>query len=175
LYSNIANNCKLLYPLDKLNEEVIPMASQHNHLYDVPSEQESELAAAGGRMLAACIGSGERAKLRMIVAGQDITVPVQAVQMLADILKQMALGHAISIIPIHAELTTQQAADFLNVSRPYLIKNILDAGKLAYHMSGNRRKVLFKNLMEYKTKQKAESREAMAQLAKLSQEMGLMD
>ncbi len=151
------------------------MASQQNHLYDAPSEQESELAASGGRMLAACIGSGEKGQLRMIVGDQDITVPVKAVQMLADILKQMALGNAISIIPIHAELTTQQAADFLSVSRPYLIKNILDTNKLPYHLSGNRRKVFFKDLMEYKAKQKAASKEAMTRLAKVSQEMELMD
>lgn len=151
------------------------MASQQNHLYEVPSEQESELAAASGRMLAACIGKGKKAQLRMIVDDKDITVPVTAIHMLADILKQMALGNAISIIPIHAELTTQQAADFLNVSRPYLIKNILNSNKLAYHMAGNRRKVLFKDLMKYKAQQKETSKQAMVQLAQLSQEMDLME
>ncbi len=151
------------------------MTTQQNHFYDMPSEQEAELAAASGRILAACTGQGDQAKLRLIDDNQEITVPIKAIHMLADILNQMALGNAISIIPIHAELTTQQAADFLNISRPYLISQILDAGKLPYHMAGNRRKIFFKDLMEYKAQQKAESKKTMARLAQLSQEMGLMD
>ena len=94
--------------------------------------------------------------------------------MLADILNQMAMGNAISIIPIHAELTTQQAADILSVSRPFLIKNILDEGKLAFHASGNRRKIYFKDLMQYKAQQKEESKQILAELAHMSQDAGMM-
>lgn len=155
--------------------EVTAMATQQNHFYDMPSEQEAELAAASGRILAACTGQGDQAKLRLIDDNQEITVPIKAIHMLADILNQMALGNAISIIPIHAELTTQQVADFLNISRPYLISQILDTGKLPFHMAGNRRKIYFKDLMEYKALQKAESKKTLARLAQLSQEMGLME
>lgn len=151
------------------------MATQRNHFYDMPNEQEAELAASSGRILAACTGKGDQTTLRLIDDNQDITVPIKAIHMLADILNQMALGNAISIIPIHAELTTQQAADFLNVSRPYLISNVLDAGLLPFHMAGNRRKIYFKDIMEYKAKKKAENRKTMAELAKLSQEMNLME
>ena len=66
-------------------------------------------------------------------------------------------------------------ADFLNISRPYLISQVLDTGKLPFHMAGNRRKIYFKDLMEYKAQQKAESKKTMARLAQLSQEMGLME
>ena len=151
------------------------MSAQQNHFYDMPSEQEAKLAAASGRILAACVGKGSQAQLRLIDDDQEITVPIKAIHMLADILNQMALGNAISIIPIHAELTTQQAADFLNVSRPYLISQILDAGKLPFHMAGNRRKIYFKDLMAHKARQKAESNVAMTKLAQLSQDMGLME
>lgn len=151
------------------------MATQRNHFYDMPNEQEAELAASSGRILAACTGKGDQTTLRLIDDNKDITVPIKAIHMLADILNQMALGNAISIIPIHAELTTQQAADFLNVSRPYLISNVLDAGLLPFHMAGNRRKIYFKDIMEYKAKKKAENRKTMAELAKLSQEMNLME
>ena len=82
------------------------MATQQNHFYDMPSEQEAELAAASGRILAACTGQGDQTTLRLIDDNQEITVPIKAIHMLADILNQMALGNAISIIPIHAELTT---------------------------------------------------------------------
>jgi excisionase family DNA binding protein len=151
------------------------MSVQQNRFYDMPSEQDAKLAATSARILAACIGKGSQAQLRLIDDDQEITVPIKAIHMLADILNQMALGNAISIIPIHAELTTQQAADFLNVSRPYLISHILDAGKLPFHMAGNRRKIYFKDLMEHKVRQKAESNVAMAKLAQLSQDMGLME
>lgn len=147
---------------------------QQNHFYDMPSEQEAQLAADSGRILASCIGQGDQAKLRLSNVPQEINIPIKAIHMLADILNQMAQGNAISIIPIHAELTTQQAADFLNISRPYLINQILDTGKLAFHKAGNRRKIYFKDLMEYQAQQKAENKKTMEQLAQLSQDMGLM-
>lgn len=106
------------------------MTIQQNHFYDVPSELEAELAAASGRILTACIDKEDQVKLQLIDYSQEITVPIRSIRILVDILNQMALGCAISIIPIPAELTTQQAADFLNISRPYLIDKILDTGKL---------------------------------------------
>ena len=95
--------------------------------------------------------------------------------MLADILHMMEQNQAVSIVPVNAELTTQQAADFLNVSRPYLISTLLDAGKLPFHMAGNRRKLYFKDLMAYKEKQRQESQQAMQALADMTQDLGLMD
>lgn len=151
------------------------MAAKDNHIYDMPSEQEAELAAAGSRILAACSGQGETATLRLIDNETDLTVPIKAIHMLADILHQMAMGNAISIIPIHAELTTQQAADMLNVSRPFLIQKILDKGKLPFHMSGNHRKIYFKDLMQYKARQQKESKKILAELAQLSQDANMME
>lgn len=151
------------------------MATKENHIYEMPSEQEAELAAAGSRILAACSGKGETATLRLIDNNTDLTVPVKAIHMLADILNQMAMGNAISIIPIHAELTTQQAADMLNVSRPFLINKILDEGKLPFHTSGSRRKIYFKDLMQYKQKQKEESKKILAELAQMSQDADMME
>lgn len=151
------------------------MAAQERHIFDIPNDEEAKLAADSGRVLASCSGHGETATLRLIDDEKDITVPVKAIHMLADILNQMAQGNAISIVPIHAELTTQQAADILNVSRPYLIKNILDAGKLAYHKSGTRRKILYKDLLAYKNDDLAERKALMAELAKQAQELGMME
>ena len=93
------------------------MAAKENHIYSMPSEYEAQLAADSSRVLEACSRKGKTATLRLIDNETDLTVPVKAVDMLADILNQMAMGNAISIIPIHAELTTQQAADILSVSR----------------------------------------------------------
>jgi len=151
------------------------MAAQEKHIFEIPSDEEAKLAADSSRILAACSGQGDTATLRLIDDDKDITVPVKAIHMLADILNQMAQGNAVSIVPIHAELTTQQAADMLNVSRPYLIKNILDTGKMAYHKSGTRRKILYKDLLAYKNKDLEERKALMAELAKQAQELGMME
>ncbi len=151
------------------------MSAQEKHIYETPNEQEVELAAACSRILAACSTDCDTATLRIIDNNTDLTVPVKAIHMLADILNQMALGNAISIIPIHTELTTQQTADMLNVSRPFLIHKILDAGKLKFHKAGNRRKIFFKDLMAYKEKQRKESNSILAELSQMSQDLDMMD
>ena len=147
----------------------------NSQLYDLPNTREARLAAESSRLLAACHGHGESATLRLIDDDKEIVVPVKAIHMLADILKHMANGEAISIVPVNAELTTQQAADMLNVSRPFLIKSILNEGKLNYHTVGNRRKLLFKDVLKYKSQQKLNSERNMSELADLSQELDLME
>ncbi|MFC1748017.1 helix-turn-helix domain-containing protein [Pseudomonadota bacterium] len=147
-------------------------ASQKLHIIDTPNEDEAKLAAESSRLLAALIGRGDTAQLRLVDGEEEITIPVSAIKMLVGILNQMAKGNAISMVPIHAELTSQQAADFLNVSRPYLVK-LLDGEKIPHHKVGVRRKVLFKDLMEYKTKRDEESNAALDELTKQAQELNM--
>jgi excisionase family DNA binding protein len=136
------------------------------------SPEESELARTSSRLLAACIGHGKTARLRVIDGDGVIEVPVAALRMLVDILTNMAAGNAMSLVPIHAELTTQQTADFLNVSRPYVV-GLLERGKLAHHKVGTHRRVRFSDLMAYKQAQLAKSKARLGELAKLDQELGL--
>jgi excisionase family DNA binding protein len=84
----------------------------------------------------------------------------------------MAQGNAVTLIPIHAELTTQEAADYLNVSRPHLVK-LLEKKKLPFHKVGTHRRVRFTDLAAYKAKFEATRRKVMETLAKEAQELGM--
>lgn len=138
----------------------------------MPTEKEISLAAESSRLLAACIGQGETAQLRLIDRNKDITVPVSAIHMLVDILNQMAQGNTVSLVPIHAELTTQQAADMLNVSRPYLVK-LLESGEIGFHKTGRHRRIRFDDLMAYRQRMDEESRKAADELTAQAQELGM--
>jgi excisionase family DNA binding protein len=144
----------------------------HSQSPQLTTPHEADLARVSSRLLAACMGHGETARLRVIDGTETIEVPIKALRMLVDILANMAEGNAVSIMPIHAELTTQQAADFLNVSRPYLV-GLLERGELAHRKVGTHRRVLFKDLLAYQATVQARSVGALDALAALDQEMGL--
>ncbi len=137
-----------------------------------PSEEDRRIAAESSRQLAALIGKGDKAQLRLIEGDEVITVPVSAMRMLVDILAHMAEGEAVTIIPQDAELTTQQAADFLNVSRPFFVK-ILEEGKLDFHKVGTHRRVYFHDLIAYKEQSMGERQKALEELAKQAQELNM--
>lgn len=134
--------------------------------------EDMQIAAESSRLLAALIGRGEKAQLRVVDGDQTITVPVSAMRMLVDILAHMADGEAVALIPQHAELTTQQAADFLNVSRPFFVK-LLEEGKLSFHKVGSHRRVYFRDLVVYKEKNRQESLQALNELAAQAQDLKL--
>ena len=89
-----------------------------------------------------------------------------------DVNLTVAEGNAVKVVPIHAELTTQEAADMLNVSRPHLVK-LLESGALAFHKTGKHRRIRFADLMVFKTEQDRASAQAMEALAKQAQELQL--
>src|SRR6266545_51552 len=89
-------------------------------------------------------------KVRLVVEedAEELVVPRGAVELLARILAHMAAGQGVSVVPAHAELTTQQAADLLNVSRPHLI-GLLQAGEIEYRKVGKHRRVKVSSLLQY--------------------------
>ena len=135
-----------------------------------PSDEDREIAAESSRLLAVLVGEGKTAQIRVVDGDQDITVPVSAMRMLVDILAHMAEGQAMTLIPQHAELTTQQAADFINVSRPFFVK-LLEEGKLDFHKVGSHRRVYFRDLMSYKEQNMEQRGSALEELSAQAQEL----
>jgi excisionase family DNA binding protein len=107
------------------------------------------------------------------LAGDDVlVVPREATVLLAKILGVLALGEGVNVTPDSAELTTQQAADFLNVSRPYLIK-LLESGKIPFRLVGTHRRIRFRDLHDYRSRDDLARRRAADDLTELTQELGL--
>jgi excisionase family DNA binding protein len=106
--------------------------------------------------------------------GKEIELPPSIFHLLQQIVHHLLHGQAITIVPLNKELTTQQAADVLNVSRPYLIK-VLEQGEIPFTMVGTHRRIRFSDLMEYKRRRDAKREESLAKLTRLSQELGLYD
>lgn len=139
-------------------------------------EQEVLAAAKGQRALAAYLATqGEVQQIQIYDDKNEahrIELPTSALRLLVDILAELADGNAVKVVPIHAELTTQEAADLLNVSRPHLVK-LLEEGVLPFHKTGKHRRVLFADLMRYREQRERESHAAMDELAKQAQELRL--
>jgi excisionase family DNA binding protein len=118
----------------------------------IPTDKDISLAEESSRKLSAYIQSTNDPAFQLIKkgkGGEKILIPADALRLLVAILSQMAKGNAVTLIPVHAELTTQEAADLLNVSRPFLV-NLLEEGKIPFRRVGSRRRVFAKDVLRYK-------------------------
>src|SRR4051812_46223938 len=98
-----------------------------------PTEADSRLARESSRRLASYVGTHRDLRMQLVTEDEgpdeSLAIPPSAVQLLLDLLTEMAKGNAVTLIPIGAELTSQQAADLLNVSRPFLVE-LLERGEI---------------------------------------------
>ncbi|MEO0876857.1 MAG: helix-turn-helix domain-containing protein, partial [Bacteroidota bacterium] len=105
---------------------------------------------------------------------ERIKIPRSALQLLADILKEMGKGRIVSVVPIATEMTTQAAAELLGCSRPHLVK-LLEAGEIPFTKIGKHRRVMFEDVVAYKEKTKAEQKALLIEMMQSDEESGLYD
>ncbi len=145
------------------------------HVLGLPSEETSRAAGEAVRTLSSAMRNCRPTLVEVVAEGDGSTrasVPLDAFELLMDVLAHLANGDGVTVMPLKAEFTTQQAADFLNVSRPYLIK-LLDNGDLPFRRVGTHRRVLLKDVVAYKQRDDDRRKEAVDALAAEAQELGL--
>lgn len=142
---------------------------------EIPSEAASRVAQEAVRAFSTYSRSHRPSHVEVRADGDgvtSVTVPVEAFDLLVEVLTHLANGHGVTVLPVRAELTTQQAADMLNVSRPFVIK-LLDSGALPYRKIGSHRRIRLQDLLTYKSLDDARRKAAVDALAAEAQALGL--
>lgn len=150
------------------------MANTHK-TYPLPPSEEDIAAAKESSRILSKYADMDRVRMTLKAGdnqADDLFLPGQLVHLLLNILSEISQGNAVGIMPIHAELSTQEAANILNVSRPHLVK-LLEQGDINFHKVGTHRKVLAKDVFDYKEKITKQRYEVLDELTALSQDMGM--
>ena len=174
----------LLFRLFRLSIHQMKAAMSRDVVFDPGALSPRDLAALKKHRarLAALAESGRSdrgsAAPRMTVRLQDgdeqedVALPPALAQAVAAALTEVADGHAMHAAPVAEELTTQQAADLLNVSRPFFVK-LLERGTISYRKVGAHRRVQRADVLAYKAKMYHEAEAALQDLADQAQDLGL--
>ena len=157
------------------------MAAHNRRPPRLPTGDEITQAREASRQLARLLPAGgadadaAAPALRLVTDDNHpemIAIPPGALRLLVDMLTQLGQGRAVTVLPHNAELTTQEVADYLNVSRPYVV-SLIEQEKLPARKVGTRRRVAFEHLLRYDEQQRAQRRAALDELARIDQELGL--
>ena len=136
----------------------------------LPTDEEAAAAADASRRLSA-LPTAEALDVQ-VPGGETVPLPPRVRELLSRVLAEMAQGHAVALVPVHAELTTQEAADYLGVSRPHLVR-LLERGDIPFHKAGSHRRVKFSDLSSYKAARAADAAAALDELVAEAQRLGL--
>ncbi|WP_339097942.1 excisionase family DNA-binding protein [Deinococcus sp. VB142] len=131
------------------------------------SNQDDQVLAREARQLLAA------AQVTLQAGGQTVELSPALSQVLSEVLEQLSTGQSVAILPTDQELTTQEAADLLGVSRPFFIEKVLEAGELPYRRVGKHRRIRLDKLLDYQQRDLAEREAIVAQLTWESQDLGL--
>jgi excisionase family DNA binding protein len=142
-----------------------------NHKKPTAKEQKTAQRSVSSLKNIAAVSVSE-SNLTFHVKGESFEVPRKAVLMFEKVLEEMALGNSVEITSVEKELTTQEAADLLNVSRPHFIK-LIESGKIPFRKVGAHRRVKQADILKYESDLKEIRRKGLEFLAKEAQEMGL--
>ncbi len=150
------------------------MATANRRPPQRPTDEEISQARAVSEQLARML-PGDAAPLRLVTDDnrhEMIAIPPGAVRVFVDVLTQLGQGRPAMLLPQRAELTTQEAADYLNVSRPYVV-GLIEQNKLPARKVGTRRRIAFDDLVRFDEQDRARRRAALDELARIDQELGL--
>jgi excisionase family DNA binding protein len=141
----------------------------------VLSPEMLRLAKENSEILKQYIKDHGSASLKLIGAGgKEIALPDSILRLVYEAMVSAASGKRLRLVEEDEEVSPEKAAEFLQVSRPYLVR-ILDNGEIPFHYVGTHRRITMSDLIEYKRKRKIKSKEALQRMTELSEEMGLYD
>jgi excisionase family DNA binding protein len=139
------------------------------------SEEESRLALDSSRRLAALVTPVSPTDLTLQVGDGDaepVSLPPSALPLITRLLAELGQGHAVALLPVETELSTQQAADLLNVSRPFLV-GLLEQRQIPYRKVGKHRRILLRDVLAFKRRNEADRLAALAELQAQAQELDM--
>ncbi len=141
-----------------------------------PNATESSLAREASRRLALYLQAKRKLRLGIVLLDKSddepVALPPAVLRLVHSILDQLGKGNAVTLLAAEAELTTQEAADLLRVSRPFLVR-LLDEGAIPHRKVGKHRRVLLQHLLEYQRQAAAHQRAALDELAAQAQELNM--
>ena len=145
-----------------------------SNVVHLPTAQEAEEAKITSRALSKYVHN-ERLHLKIASnnnESEDLILPGYAINLLLTMLTEMSKGNAITVMPIHAELSTQETAELLNISRPHLV-DLLEQGNIPFRKVGTHRRILANDVFDYKQRIDEARFKALDDLAAQAQELGM--
>lgn len=112
-----------------------------------------------------------RAPRLVLGNGEEVELPAEFLLLLREIATALARGEPVSVVPLHRELTTQEAADVLNISRQHVV-NLMEDGKLPFTRTGRHRRVLAAEVLAFKRRREADRRQALRDLTQMGEDAG---
>lgn len=156
-------------------------ATAHTHLEDrirrmtpvaAPPEQQADVVALSRALGTLCSKRPAAPRCQLVgPKGESIPLPESVFYVLERVAEVLARGDSVTVVPVGREVTTQQAADVLNVSRQYVVR-LLDEGKIPYRKTGKHRRLRIADVLEFKERRDKDRRAGLRQLSQMTEAFG---